>query len=169
MARWNSIPSEDEHVCVTDVDVVMVKNDLDEILELLNEFDLVSISRNKQPKINMMMVNYISKDKCQTVSDFAKSLMDSKDFKWDIDLEVMSHIKKKMSYTYLHRLVKFDSSAGLIPKLFTDTSFGYYSAVSVRFDNVEYEGGYDAKKAKYEWADKNDIINFATKHLFSRQ
>jgi hypothetical protein len=163
MSRWNSIPVvKNKDVCVTDVDVIMIKNDVAEIKEYLKENEFVSISRNKNPKINLMMVNYIRYDACQRVKDVAVSLMNNKDFRWDIDLEVMSYMRKNLKYIYLHRLIKFDSSAGLVPKIYPDTSFGYYSAVSIILDGIRYNSGLDAKTAKYEYADRKQIFKFAT-------
>lgn len=167
MSRWNSIPVvENQDVCVTDVDVIMIRNDVAEIKEHLKENDFVSISRNKQPKINPMMVNYIKHDACQKVKDFALSLMDNKNFRWDIDLEVMSYMQKNLTYLYLHRLMKFDSNAGLVPHIKAETCFGYYSAVSITLEGIHYSGGFDAKKAKYDYADKKGIIKFATSQSF---
>lgn len=162
MARWNSIPVSDKDVCVTDVDVVMVKNDLHEIKNLLKENQFVSISRDKHPKVNPMMVNYIRSDACAIVRDHACSLMESDEFCWDIDLKVMRYMTQKLKYIYLHRLIKFDSTSGLLPSIKEETCFGYYSAVSIVIDGVAYEGGLEAKKAKYEYADKKDLIRSAT-------
>lgn len=161
MARWNSLPVDDD-VCVTDIDVVMMKDHYDEVAELLKIHDVVSISRLKQgEKINLMMVNYIKKDICPKVKDIAISLMDHKEFRWDIDLDVMSKIKNNFNITWIHKLKKFDRAARLIPDPRHEAYFGYYSAMPVTLDKVFYEGGLDAKRAKYEWADKHDVFNFS--------
>lgn len=157
MARWNSIPVNDD-VCVTDVDVVMIKNNLSVINSFLKTYDFVSISRTKINKINPMMINYIKQRRCEEIKDYAMSLMNSSNFRWDIDLEVMDYMKKKLSHTYIHELRKFDQGASLMPSSFQDVSFGYYSSVSVTIDGINYASGFDSKKAKYEWADTNDVF-----------
>lgn len=159
MSRWNSIPNVDDHVCVTDIDVVMLRNEEDLILDLFQENEFVSISRDKKVKINPMMVNYLRKDICKIIKEISLSFMDSKDFKWDIDLEVMSFMKKNFTHKLLHKLGKFDVNSNLYPTPeLLDMFFMYYSAVSINVDGVEYPGGLEAKKIKYERAKQYGIF-----------
>lgn len=168
MARWNSIPTSD-NVCVTDVDVVMVKDHLAEMLDLLTKYDIVSISRLKpKEKVNLMMVNYIKKDCCFKIRNHAMTLMDNKHFRWDIDLDVMGYIKKNCNLTYMHKLTKFDRGKQLQPELGDDSYFGYYSAVSIMIDNNTYPGGMTAKKAKYDWAESNNFLKFSNNQSVSQ-
>lgn len=168
MARWNSIPDNDD-VCVTDVDVVMLTNHLDEIIEQLKTYDIVSISRLKSAdKVNLMMINYIKKNACAEIKNIALKLMDHKDFRWDIDLAVMSKAKKAFNLTYTHKLAKFDRQANLEPNPEFNAYFGYYSAIPIVLDDISYAGGLDAKKAKYEWADKNNVFNFSSNQSASQ-
>lgn len=165
MARWNSIPDSDD-VCVTDVDVVLLNDHLAEITELLNEHDVVSISRLKpNDKVNLMMINYIRKDVCAKVKNVAISLMNDETFRWDIDLDVMFYIKKNLNLIYINKLLKFDRGNDLVPDKQVYSYFGYYSAVPVKIDDIEYPGGIEAKKAKYEWSDKNNIFSFSNNQL----
>lgn len=153
MARWNSIPVANEHVCVTDVDVIMLKNEMAMIEELLETRDYIALERGKKCRL---MVNFINKNTCETVRNLAITLMDSPDFQWDIDVTISRwmglNLKNKL---FLNKLTKLDSTNNRTAFLANEeTFFGYYSSVSFTKNGITYAGGFPAKKAKYEYAEK---------------
>lgn len=155
MARWNSIPIKDEHVCVTDVDVIMLKNDIADMELLFEENDFISVARGRK----RLMVNYIHKDACAAVLEHSKSLMDSDKFRWDLDLDVMSWMLENLRGANLNQLAKFDSTSNRLFNYVPNfCSFGYYSSVGFTYDEVHYPDGFEAKKAKYNWASKTNTF-----------
>ncbi len=157
MARWNSIPVTNEHVCVTDVDVIMLKNEMSLIEELLETRDYIALQRGKKCRL---MVNFINKSTCSTVRNLAIKLMDSPNFQWDLDVTIGNWMELNLTNNlFLNTLTKFDSAFDRTAFLKDDEAFfGYYSSVSFTKNGTTYAGGFEAKSAKYKIAQRRGLI-----------
>lgn len=78
LARWYSIPIMDKDVCVCDVDILAInKIDLEYLKKLLEEHDVVNITRTKPSgEQGGMMLMCLSKRILKSVIEFAKKVSD---------------------------------------------------------------------------------------------
>lgn len=151
MSRWISLPADDD-VCVTDIDLLMVKQLSDDIIKSLNEHNFVSVCRQKYDHPNVMMCMIIRKDKVKEIRDFAIRLLDESRLRWDLDTAIATYIEQEYEIAKFFNLFKMDHSVQKnIPVLRKDVIFGYCSAISIMGNNKIMQGA-EAKRFK------NDIL-----------
>ena len=91
MSRWITIPILQDHVCVSDIDVIAV-NDIDKSMleDLLEKHKVVNLTRIK-PRSGAeggMMIFFLHKDICVQVKKFSLDLLNSCDLTWATDVQV---------------------------------------------------------------------------------
>jgi hypothetical protein len=113
MSRWNSIPVANDHVCVSDVDVVAI-NPIDNILinNLLEKHKVVNLTRLK-PKTGKeggMMIIFLHKDICQEIKDFSKQLLENKPLWWGTDIDVRNYLYNNFDVKNLLKMKEISKS-----------------------------------------------------------
>jgi hypothetical protein len=134
MSRWTSIPVSNDHVCVSDVDVVAI-NPIDNILinNLLEKHKVINLTRLK-PKTGEeggMMIIFLHKDICQEVKDFSKQLLENKPLCWGTDVDVRSYLYNNFDVKNLVKMKDISKS----PNQVIDDPWFIYSKVN-KFNNL---------------------------------
>lgn len=100
LSRWWSLPVIDEHVVISDVDIMAIKTLPYNIDELLIKNQVINITRTKKDLTEggMAMI-IIHKDIVQATLNHAENLLKTKKLYWALDVEV-----KKFLYNNFTRL-----------------------------------------------------------------
>ena len=134
MSRWNSIPVMNQHVCVSDVDVIAI-NPIDNLLinNLLEKHKVVNLTRLK-PKTGAeggMMIIFLHKDICQEVKDFSKQLLENNPLCWETDVEVRTYLYNNFNVKNLLKMKEISKPRNEI----IDNPWFIYSKLN-KFDNL---------------------------------
>jgi len=134
MSRWNSIPVLNDHVCVSDVDVIAI-NSIDNILinDLLEKHKVVNLTRLK-PKTGGeggMMIIFLHKDICQEIKDFSKQLLENKPLCWGTDIDVRNYLYNNFDVKNLLKMKEISKSSNQA----VDNPWFIYSKVN-KFNNL---------------------------------
>lgn len=91
MSRWTTVPITNDHVCVSDIDVIAVNYIEKNMLEdLLDKHKVINLTRIK-PKSGSeggMMVFFLHKDVCEQVKKFSIDLLATCNLEWATDVRV---------------------------------------------------------------------------------
>jgi hypothetical protein len=144
ISRWISLPLLDDHVCMTDVDLLQLNPlefDLDAIL---NEKQFISISRKKENKTNKMMFLGFNKDFVKTVKDQSIIFLENNSLVWDLDTKILIWLilKNNFNWEEFIQLYCIDN----LSDYNKDVKFAYFSSVNKK---QIYQNEIDAKKARY--------------------
>jgi hypothetical protein len=146
LSRWLSMPVVDDHVGLTDVDVVAIKKPnikrINDIFSNYHQYRLPRVFIDKTRPKNMM-VNFFRKDVVSKVNQVASDLLKPSKLMWCLDLEVMDYCNKNFAILDEGLLAKFKSN--IVPK---NNLFGYYPATDFTDNGVTYTGT-QAKAARY--------------------
>jgi hypothetical protein len=134
MSRWNSIPVVNEHVCVSDIDVIAI-NPIDNLLisNLLEKHKVVNLTRLK-PKTGAeggMMIIFLHKDICQEVKEFSKQLLESNPLCWGTDINVRNYLYNNFDVKNLIKMKEISKPNNQI----IDDPWFIYSKVN-KFSNL---------------------------------
>jgi len=95
MSRWISIPIVNDHVCVSDIDVLAInKIDISLIENLLCKHKVINLTRIK-PKSMIeggMMIFFLHKDICNDIKNYAVSLLNTNKLEWATDVAVRKYL-----------------------------------------------------------------------------
>lgn len=146
LSRWLSMPVVDDHVGLTDVDIIALREpDMAKINDIFKDYQQYRIPRlmvdKSRPK--NMMVNFFRKDVVKTVNQVANDILNSAKLMWCSDLGVMDYCNKNFKILDDCLLVKFKSV--VVPK---NNLFGYMCATSF-IDKGKTLTGAPAKSARY--------------------
>lgn len=94
--RWCTIPNFNQPVFVSDVDVFAINDiDINSIKDILNDYDVVNITRLKPNGTHGGMANIVLSEKiCNEVAEVSKKILESNSIKWDLDVLVKEYIYK---------------------------------------------------------------------------
>jgi hypothetical protein len=95
LSRWLSIPIQNEHVAVCDIDVLAVnKIDKELIDNLLQTYQVINLTRikPKSSKEGGMMIMILHKDICATIKKFSNSLLIDNKLQWMTDVMVRTFL-----------------------------------------------------------------------------
>jgi hypothetical protein len=95
LSRWLSIPEENDHVAVCDIDVLAVnKIDKELIDNLLQTYQVINLTRikPKSSKEGGMMIMILHKDICATIKKFSNSLLIDNKLQWMTDVMVRTFL-----------------------------------------------------------------------------
>jgi hypothetical protein len=148
ISRWLSMPVVDDHVGLTDVDIVAVKKpDMKKISKIFNEHQQYRLPRvfvdKTRPK--NMMVNFFRKDVVSEVNEVAANILNSSKLMWCLDLGVMDYCNKHFNIFDEGLLAKFKTA--IVPK---NNLFGYYAATDFVDSKGKLHTGALAKAARYK-------------------
>ena len=107
MSRWITIPVLQDHVCVSDIDVIAVNN-IDKFMleDLLEKHKVINLTRIK-PKSGAeggMMVFFLHKDVCEQVKQFSLDLLNSSNLEWDTDVRIREFLYKNFDVKNLLKM-----------------------------------------------------------------
>jgi hypothetical protein len=147
LSRWMSMPVNDDHVGLTDVDVVALqKPNLESINQILLKYQQYRLPRafatKEKPK--NMMVNFFRKDVVSEVNRVATELLSKSKLMWNLDLKVRDYCDKNFSIFDEGLLVKLEGIAAPENNL-----FGYYCGSNFVDKGITYKGA-RAKAARYK-------------------
>lgn len=151
MARWASVPFNEDNVCVTDVDVIALKISAQEKQDLetrLLSTPMIFISRQKGPKINPMMGVFLHKSVCGDVKRRAKDILKNSVLAWNSDVGLIQGLRKDFIFQDDFKIDVIDNSYDL-NKIEGRLWFGYYSSSSVIHEGKSYEY-VESKRMKYQ-------------------
>lgn len=96
LSRWNSIPERNEHVVVSDVDVVAVKSlSKNYIDEIFKNHEVINITRRKPNGLEGgMAMMIIRKDIISKINEKANQVLSNPTLAWDSDVQVRTFIYK---------------------------------------------------------------------------
>ena len=94
LSRWLSIPIQEDHVCVCDIDLIMTNPvPLDFCEEKFKTNEVINITRIKpNGKPGGMMAMILRKDICEEVRNYSNSLLHTEQLKWSLDVKVRSYL-----------------------------------------------------------------------------
>ena len=99
MSRWISVPTIDEDVFVTDIDIVAISAPSFDIEKSLNEKPWFTVSRRKANNRTLkLMAICLRKDICNSVRDKAISLLNSQPLVWSLDLNIRDFLMENFEY-----------------------------------------------------------------------
>ena len=148
ISRWLSMPVLNDHVGLTDVDVVAIRSpDLNKINKILDQYQQYRLPRvfvdRSKPK--NMMVNFFRKDVVAEVNAVADNILNSSKLMWCSDLGVMDYCNKNFNILDEGLLVKFKGP--IVPK---HNLFGYYCGTDFVDSKGKLHTGTLAKAARYK-------------------
>ena len=146
LSRWMSMPIADDHVCLTDIDVVALQRpDLRAINEIFSKYQQYRIPRAMPDKTKPknMMVNMFRKDVVSEVNQVAADLLFGSKLMWCLDLQVMAHCNKNFAILDEALLVKFKGA--VVAK---NNLFGYCCGSEFVDNGITYKNA-EAKAARY--------------------
>lgn len=95
LSRWLSIPNENDHVAVCDIDILAVNPINHDLLEdLLKTYQVINLTRIK-PKTGKeggMMIMILHKNICDTIKKFANNLLVNNKLIWQTDVMVRTFL-----------------------------------------------------------------------------
>lgn len=93
LSRWRSMPVLDDHVVVSDIDIIAIKQlSLPKIETLLVDHEVINITRTKKDGTEGgMAMMIIRKDVVNTINQKAKEVLNNK-LQWDSDVQVRTFI-----------------------------------------------------------------------------
>jgi hypothetical protein len=149
ISRWISLPIKDDHVCMTDVDLLQI-NAIDfNLSERLDIKQFISFSKQKNNKTNKMMFLGLNKNFVKIVKEKSIEILNNNTLTWDRDTSILKWMVLDNNFDWeehtqlycLNDLRRFPDS---------NVKFGYYSSVDFVHDNIKYNQGLEAKAARYE-------------------
>lgn len=135
LSRWLSIPNENDHVAVCDVDVLAVNKIDHELIETyLQTYQVVNLTRIKPKGAGEggMMIMILHKDICALVKKFANSLLLDNQLIWQTDVVVRTHLYENFKVKQLLQMEDVSKNKDLKP---TDKWF-IFSKVN-KFGNLK--------------------------------
>lgn len=118
LSRWLSIPSENDHVAVCDVDVLAVNKIDHELIETcLQTHQVINLTRMKPKGAGEggMMIIILHKDICITVKNFAKSLLLNNKLTWQTDVLVRTFLYENFKVKQLLQMEDISKKKDLKP------------------------------------------------------
>lgn len=148
ISRWISLPLLDEHVCMTDVDLLQL-NPLDfDLNKILDEKNFISISRQKNNKTNKMMFLGFNKDFVKTVKDQSISFLENNSLVWNLDTKILIWLVLHNNFNWEEFIQLY--CLDYVHDYNRNVKFGYFSSIRFEHRGKIYETGSAAKKAKYD-------------------
>lgn len=155
VSRWISLPELDDHVCMTDIDLVQL-HPLDyDLNEKINHNNFISISRKKVNHSNKMMFLGFNKDFISKVKELSFYTLNKKKLRWDLDTEILKLLVfGDYKWEEYYDLFCLDTVNISQPKI----KFGYFSSLEFNYNDVTYPLGLEAKRLRYKFLLKK--LNF---------
>lgn len=128
LSRWKSMPVENQHVVVSDVDVIALKAIPQEIInDVLKHHEAINISRTKKNgDEGGMAMMILRKDIVDNVNNFADSILDTEPLHWASDVSVRSFIYKNFNVYTLPEMHVFNKRSDYNTLDSTTRSFGIF-------------------------------------------
>lgn len=108
LSRWRSMPVLDDHVVVSDIDIIAIKHlPLSKIDDLLINHEVINITRTKKGgSEGGMAMMIIRKDVVESINQKATEVLDNK-LQWDSDVQVRSFIYNNYNVAQLPEMHVF--------------------------------------------------------------
>lgn len=136
ISRWLSIPIKNEHVCVSDVDVIAVnKIDSEFIEDHLNRHKIINLTRikNKGGKEGGMMIFFLHKDVCNEIKNYSLSVLEDDNLTWATDVKIRTFLYENYNVYNLLKMQEISKSKSA--KI--DNPWFVFSKVN-KFENLIY-------------------------------
>lgn len=134
LSRWLSIPIQNEHVAVCDVDVLAVNKIDHELIETcLQSHQVINLTRMKPKGAGEggMMIMILHKDILNIVKKFANNILSANKLKWQADVLVRTYLYENFIVKQLLQMEDISKNKDLQP---TDKWF-IFSKVN-KFENL---------------------------------
>lgn len=136
MSRWISIPNENSHVCVSDIDVIAINTIDHELIEdKLEKHKAINLTRikTKSGKEGGMMVFFLHRAICKEIRDYANHVLRKNDLNWATDVDIRNFIYNNYEVLNLLKMqeISKSKSAKIIDPWFV------FSKIN-KFDNLKY-------------------------------
>lgn len=135
LSRWLSIPIQNQHVAVCDVDVLAVNKIDHELIETcLQTHQVINLTRRKPKGAGEggMMIMILHKDILNIVKKFANNVLSTNKLKWQADVRVRTHLYENFKVKQLLQMEDVSKKKDLKP---IDKWF-IFSKVN-KFDNLK--------------------------------
>jgi hypothetical protein len=128
LSRWWSMPVQNEHVAVSDVDIIALKNiPQEKINNILNDHEAINITRTKKNGLEGgMNLMILRKDIIDDVNKNAKSVLNTSQLHWASDVNVREFIYANFKVYNLPEMHTFNKRSEYFSLDSTSRSFGIF-------------------------------------------
>lgn len=147
MSRWISLPIINDHVCMTDVDIIQLNSLGFDLAADLESYDFISISRQKRNKTNKMMILFLNRDLVSTIRNKSMELLQSSPLVWNLDTQVLIWMVFDKKFRWREHTSLYCIND--LSRIGSKVKFGYFSGLDGMINGVKYPKGTEAKLARY--------------------
>jgi hypothetical protein len=121
LSRWLFLPLQDDHIIVSDVDIMAIRKLPQNINELLEKNQVINITRTKKDHTEggMAMI-IIHKDIADKVKEFANNLLLTDNLYWELDVNVKKFLYNNFSKIEIPEMHVFNKHSDI--KIFDNTT-----------------------------------------------
>lgn len=149
ISRWVSLPIKDDHVCMTDVDLLQINPTDFDLSDRLDRKQFISFSKQKNTKTNKMMFLGLNKDFVEIVKKKSLEILNNNPLVWDRDTSILAWMILANDFDWEEHTQLYCLNDLRKPPT-GRIKFGYYSSIDFVYNRIKYNQGLEAKAARYE-------------------